>query len=797
MPWIDARLAATLLAAMLVLQAVCWLLARGLGVRLERMAVLGGWIAPLLVLAPWLNGRQLLLPVDILQDNLPGAPAVEVSHSHDLQNDLLYQLLPWEIETRHALSAGRPPFWSDALEGGSSLWSNPQAGVLSPLQMVARVFPIRHYLLGALALKMLVASQGTWLLARLAGRSRRASLLAATAFSLGGGLFSWALFPVTATMAWVPWLAAAVIRLFRRPGGWVIATSAVITGLLLLSGHPETAAFGGIFSAVCGLGLRRRMTGLVRGFGAATLAATLGFGLAAPHLAPFAAAIPESQRAMDTLVEGPPHAGAPPWHPLGWFSVGYATFLLAPMSPHAYGRPYQDEFQGPINWADSEGSYAGLLTLAGAFVTLLAVRDRRVWPFLGSALVALLLASRFLPLAHLLYLIPPLRVPAYARTLMIAALGLSVAAAFAWDRLLSRRRFRPAALFGIGIAAALSLWVAANLWTLTLWALVALAVGIARWRPRWGVAAMMAVLLLDLVPWSRAMLPRGNPALFYPRTPLLDLLVERSGDPVVSRGIGGDYLIYANLLPVYGVADFRPHNPLAPVRYLRVLNAAFGFYPTMNNYFAPVRNLDHPLLDFLGVKAVVGSPSVPPSRTLRRFDRRRFPPFTLLRNPDALPRWFFPDAVDVIAPDQVEGWIAGLRDARRVALFSNQVGDWRPAGPGSAQPRPVVAQPGHIVLATPGIGERLLATSIVWSKGWRAYAGDRRLLVWIVNGAFVGVRVPAGTERVELRFRPPGLMAGLALFAVSAAVVLWLLFSGRSARRGLPRRDRPRPAGPP
>ncbi|MFL6197332.1 MAG: YfhO family protein [Thermoanaerobaculia bacterium] len=801
MPWIDVRLVGMLAAAMLLLQALCWLLARGLGTRLERLAVLGGWITPILVLAPWLSGLQLLSPVDILQDNLPGAPAIAVSHKYDLQNDVLFQILPWELETRHAFAAGRLPFWSDALEGGSSVWSNPQAGVLSPLQIVARVFPIQHHLLAALALKLLVAFQGTWLLARFAGRSRPASLLAATAFSLGGGIFSWALFPVTATMAWVPWLAAGVIRLFRRPGARTIATTAVITGVLLLSGHPETAAFGGVFSAVCGLGLRRRKTGLVRGFGAAALAAVLGFGLAAPQLVPFVVTIPESQRSVDMLVEKPPYNAVTLRDARSWFAVGYAKFVLAPFSPHAYGRPYRDEFRGPINWADSEGSYAGLLMLAGAFVAMLAVRDRRAWPFLGFAAVALLCASRFLPLAHLLYAIPPLRVPAYARMLMPAALGLSVAAAFGIDHLLSRRRLRVWALVAIAVAAALSLWTAADPWTWMLWGLLAAAVAVARWRPRWGAVAMAAVLVLDLVPWARSTLPRGDTALFYPRTPFMELLVRRSGDPAVSRGIGGDYLIYPNLLPVYGVADFRPHNPLAPARYLRVLKAAFGFYPTMNQYFSPVRNLDHPLLDFLGVRAVAGSPAVPPSKTLRRFDRNRFPPFTLLRNPDALPRWFFPDAVDVIAPGDFEGWITRLTDARRVAVFSDEAGSWRPAlRVEDAQPRPVLAEPGPVVLETPGAGERLLATSIVWSRGWRAYSRNRRLPVWIVNGAFVGVRIPEGTGRIELRFRPPGLVAGCAAFGVAGSIVLLLFvrrFSARSAKPEPPRHDRPHPAGPP
>ncbi len=784
MPWIDGRLTATLVAVMLGLQAVCWLLAKGLGLRLERSAVVCGWLAPLVVLAPWLSGRALLVPCDLLADVLPGAPRIERPRAHDLLNDTIYQILPWDLEVRHALAERRLPFWSDRLEGGSSPWANPQAGVLSPLQMAARAVPIQHHLLAELAFKLLVAFQGTWALARLAGRRRASSLLAAAGFTLGGGLFSWALFPVTATVAWVPWLVAGVIRLFRHPGPRAIATTAVITGALLLSGHPESAAFGGLLAAVCGLGLRRRRTGLARGFGAATVAALLGFGLAAPQLLPFLAVVPESQRAGDMLAQG---VGSGPVHllsPPSWFEPGFAGFVLSPVSPHAYGEPYHGPFRGPFNWADAEAGYAGLLAFAAALAALLGARDRRAWPFLGFAAASLVLASRFLPVAHLLHLVPPLRVPAYSRCLMPGALALAVAGAFGTDLLISRARLGWRPWVGLALAAALSLAAAADGWTLTLWGLLAAAVLLVRWRPRWGALALAGVLLADLVPWSRSFLPEGHPSLFYPRTEAMDVLLREAGDPAQWRGVGGDLLVYPNLLPVYGAADFRPHNPLAPARYLRVLDAAFGFYPTMNRYFAPVRNVDHPLLDFLGVRVVVGSPAVH-TRRLQEIDPGRFAPFTLLRNPDALPRWFFPRAVDVIRPGEIDRWIAGLRDARRVAVFQEEAGSWRPAAGESPPPRPVLTRPGHVVLEIPAGGERLLATSIVWSKGWSARSGDRRLPVLKVNGAFVGVRVPADASRVELRFLPPGLIAGCVAFGVALAALACLFFyrpsSGASA----------------
>src|SRR5437868_2053859 len=102
------------------MQAVSWLLARGLGARLERSAMALGLLVPLLFLAPWLGGSRLIVPSDILQPMIPDAPPVRAVDRHELLNDPLFQFLPWEIEVRHALRVGGLPLWSDLLEGGSS-----------------------------------------------------------------------------------------------------------------------------------------------------------------------------------------------------------------------------------------------------------------------------------------------------------------------------------------------------------------------------------------------------------------------------------------------------------------------------------------------------------------------------------------------------------------------------------------------------------------------------------------------------------------------------------------------------
>jgi membrane protein YfhO len=783
-PNLDWKLIASLILVLAAMQAVCWGLARGLGLRLDRRAVAGGMVLPFLLLAPWLSRERLLTTTDILAQNIPGTPAGEPD-PHELLNDVVYQLLPWELEVRHAYSDRRLPFWSDLLEGGSNVWANPQAGVLSPVQMAARALPIQHHLLAALALKILVAFEGTWLLARRVGHTRVSSLLAAGSFSLGGGLMAWALFPITATVAWIPWLAVGTIGLFRRPGRRGMVVTALVTAFLLLSGHPETAAIGGLFAALCGLCLRRR-AGFGRGFAAAALAAILGLGLAAPHILPFLHILPESQRAHETLSEEMPEYRAHPLYPLSWFLPGYGQFVLAPTNPHAFGRPYRDVFGGPFSWAESEGSYAGLLAFAGALAVLAASRDRRSWPFLGFAALGSLLAAKLIPLAHVIHAVPGLRMLAYPRFLPVACLALSVAGAFGVDRLLFRRRPRRE-WAAVAAAGGISLAVTADAWVLGLWAALGVALLVGRWRPRWGAVALAAVVLADLVPWGRSFLPSGHTMWFYPKTDFVEILVREAGEPGVWRATGGHYMLYPSLLPVYGAAEVRVHNPLAPVRYLEVLAAGTGFSPSMKVYFSPLSHVDHPLLDFLGTRVVATSIAVPTPRTLEPLDGGRFAPYFLFRNRDALPRWFLPSGVDVIEPGEIRPWIAGMRDPAQVAVFREEAGSWKPALRGPVPLRAVSASPGRALLEVPAGGETLLATSLPWSRGWSARAAGRDLTTLTVNGAFLGVRLPQGISQVELRFLPPGFLAGCAAFAASALALLALYLPSRSARASTPR----------
>ncbi len=786
----DFLLAASLLLLLAGMQAFCWLLAKGLGRRLERPVLVLGLGLPFLLLLPHLSAEHLMVPADPLQQQIPLAPGVATSHRHDLLNDAIYCLLPWELEVRHAFAAGRLPLWSDGLEGGSSPWINPQAQPLSPVAMLTRLLPIQHHLLAALALKILVACQGTWLLARSVGASRLSSLLAGAGFALGGGILAWSLFPHSTVAAWVPWLAAAALRLFRGGDGRTVATAALLTAALLLSGQPETAAGGGLFTALVGLSLARRRE-FRRGFAKAALAGALGFCLAAPQLLPFALHLPQSARVHEVVDRELPPYLVRLEAPLSWFVPGFGKYMLAPVSPRAYGIPFETAFDGPFNWLEAECGYAGLLAFAGSLAALAGWRRKRIWPFLGFGIAALLLTAQPIALAEAIHAVSFLKTVAWSRFLLVGCLALAIAGALGFDLLFARRgRLRYYAFAGLLAAAALSLASHTDPYVLSLWLALLAAAALGVWaagraagRRKRGREAAFAglalVLLLDLLPWGRGFLPSSSPALFYPRTAFLDALEEETraaGGPY--RAVGHDFLLFPSLLPVYGIDELRPHNPLTSVHYLRPLAAAFGFAPSTVDYFPAFSGLDHPLLDFLGVRVVASAAGSAPPATLERIDGGRFGPYRLYRNPDALPRHFVPASAEAIGGEledgELEDFLARLRDPRHVAVDDPRAVAWAAHG-GSEVKAAVTDRAGWASLEISGDGDRLLATSLRHPEGWRTGGLDTET----VNGAFLGVHVPPGVTRVELRYRPPGLAAGLLLAALAAAATAWLASSRR------------------
>jgi hypothetical protein len=766
---------------MAAMQLILFGLARMLKLRIHRSVVLAAFAVPILFLSPWMVQDRLLLPTVPLARALPGAPAVEDNDPHAMLNDAVYQFLPWEAEVRRALGSGRLPLWSDRIDGGSSPWSNPQACVLAPVALLARLAPLEHYLLVSLALKMMVALQGAWLLARYLGGGRTASMLAGAGYALGGGIIGWALFPHSSTAAWAPWVALAAIRVVRRPRPLFVVGTALVVAAILVSGHPETALGAGLFAAVCGTFLWRSKTGLLKGLSAAALAAILGFGLAAPHLIPFAKALPESQRATRTLQDAKIWEAADlRWNePESWCAGRNEELLPSLTGPRSLGHPYREQSPPGISWPTVGSLYSGILVLAGWIIVFLKPR-RRLIPPLMFAVVTIVLAAQFVPVLSVAHLFPAAQTVNFNRFVAISSLALCVCAASGLKRLLDGLH-RKVVMAGVIGSAALSLAFFSSIVVVALWVLIASAAILASAYRRAALGLLVVILVADLVPWARDMLPVGRSELFYPWTPQLEALTEEASADGPWRVVAEKYIYYPSLLAMYGLDDIRHHNPMTGRRYSEVLAAAFEFQADGKSYFSSFDLAAPAVIDFLNVRAVVTGRDPRQRPGLRSLARRGFVAHRLWRNPDASRRWFLPVDVEVVPDGQTLSRVADLEDPRRVVLSIDEVGEWRPA-PQAWKPRavrPASIAPGHIVLQVRGVGDRLVATSIPGPEGWSAVGEDGPLSTVTVNHAFLGIRVPRGVRQVSLHYRPPGFAAGLWVWAVSVLGIVALLVAPR------------------
>jgi uncharacterized membrane protein YfhO len=71
----------------------------------------------------------------------------------------------------------------------------------------------------------------------------------------------------------------------------------------------------------------------------------------------------------------------------------------------------------------------------------------------------------------------------------------------------------------------------------------------------------------------------------------------------------------------------------------------------------------------------------------------------------------------------------------------------------------MIDRPGHIAVETNAPGRQLLALTERFHDGWRALSGCESAPVRLY-GALMGCVVPAGQQRIELRFEPRSFTMG-------------------------------------
>ena len=790
----------------------------------QLLLVLAGILVGQAILyGPCLVGRKILLPLDLLA--LPGMYLPQSSEiAQILPHDrVLADLIDVdEISRRFAVSelyAGRWPLWAPyQFAGVPFVWPK-----YSPLQLLKFCTPSPVILAWSQLLGAVVAGLGAYVFSRRVLKvGRWPAAVVAWCYPLTGFFVFWQGFTMSAPVLWLPWLLLAVDRTVRDARLPVAAGLGVVTGLVLTSGALDVAGqvllASGLFAGWSLLDAHRRRwfeRPARRALGLLLLGWTLGFMLAAPHVFPL---LEYAQTGARTLRRSAGQEDRPP--------VGLSA-LPQTVLPNLYGStqhgslPIFPKGQGSL-LESSAATYAGVI--ATLFVAPLAWCSRRhrsinlFWSGLG--VFALSWCLNVPGLVALLRL-PGLNMMSHDRFVFAASFAILAMAAVGLEVLgqggLQWRRWfwLPGALL-VGLSAwcfyrvvfppepiATGLWAAiqqgnpiggirdlpgveqVEAWFVQSHMVAAMLCGLGGvgwlivwsgkpWRP-WAVPALGILLVGDLLWFAHDRSAQCDPALYYPRLPVLAEIAHAAPGRII-----GYNCLPATLAQTHGLPEVRGYDAVDPARLMPLMamvaetNSPNYLTYAQTQWLIPRAQLTPPdgvrlppILDLLGVRYVIFRGTPPPEM----HPQFQSPDYWALVNPAALARAFVPQRVETVgdARERLRKLAAPHFNPRTVAYVETPV-SLPPVCRGAVA---IVADiPTRVTVSvkmeTPG----LVVLADLWDQGWRAYLAGQPVPILRANHALRGVVVPAGDAMLEFRYEPQSLAWGLRLAAVAAVILL-------------------------
>ncbi len=695
--------------------------------------------------------------------------------------DLSRQFFPLRLYALEGLRRGELRFWNPLDNEGVPLSLMP-AGY--PLELLQALWPTPAGITLVMALHFPLAAVGFVLLARSLGLRPVAAAGGALVYALSGfSLATVSLYVYAHAIAWIPFVAWALLRAAEGDRRWM-GGAAVLVGTALSTTGVELVAQGVLLPAV--LCLRRRDPRPPLRIAAAS---ALGLALAAPVLT-----------ALGSATIGTARAAGFPTNAVLNQSVHPFTFLQVVVAD-LYGKlsNVANEWWG-VNFFENGFPYivslylgAGALALAAA--GLAGRRSDRVPLLLLGALAVWVCLGRWGGWAPLVEALPP-----------------------TWRAF----RFPTKAFFTIATVVAL----------LAAFGLDALAEGQRRARRVLIAAALGAAGLLTIAPALPMLVPRGTAwflAHFFPpalspagRAARLDHMLgdaavggllalavgavaavaatgRASGSRCAAAAAG---LVAADLLragaglnPMVDASFFR----VAP-EVLRIMEAA---RPVRLHACDPMRSraywsargqrpASHEVLTFAAMRdslvphynvgahvaTALGEDTtglVPLGRTLRGLSCQKLDALLPRLREGAVTHVASLDPLEsaelvpvaahtspAIAPAAVH--VYALRDPLpRLSLLGS-----------TGTVVPIEERTDALTLSVESTVDSELLVRDGYGAGWRATLDGRPVAIAEHEGRHRRVSVPAGTHRLEMRYRPPGFSASLVVSALAAGAVVWL-----------------------
>jgi hypothetical protein len=717
-------------------------------------------------MAPW-NGPKADRPWDVLQA------------------DGVLQFYGWRDLVLSGWSRFEPTFWNPYQLAGTPLLANSQSGVFYPPHILLGVLqvPTGPAIVVLAWFHLAIAGLGMWKLVRALDGSDAGGVVAGLLFALSPFMLGWTGLPsVISTVAWIPWLLAAISERRRS----TIVELAVFVGLLLTAGHLQFAAYGLMGATIFAIVLLARgwwtapepeegprtpyqagfLVGRIVAIGASL---ALGGALAAVHLMPVLGYSQYSHRRNVPSEDGYNAYVASALRP-----TDFVSRLANPMGqgdPNAFVDP-----EAPFStfWpaiSRPGANFAESALTVGPFVLILiglAIASRRrmpgVWPLAILAVFALLLAMGT-PLNRVLYMYFPgwSSTGSPGRVICLFVLALCALAGLCVPERgpLDRKR----AGIGIGIGALLAIvtvfplndpapaGLSADAWA-------AISAGASTTAPIF----LLGVLLAAGVSFAFA-------------------TGERRDGVLVAGVLAVGAITYVPGILRTGDPSFLHSRPVAVPEHERVamINSDWGLTQAARALYPPNTATPARIHDLGGYDSllhrgtqlmlgeVVGGDPAPPANGNMMFVK-----------PSASQERLAQAGVS-------EAW--SFRELPTLGNPSSSDGIFRHAteGPGriSVQgDRSSTTRAGSIVNETSNSvtieaeGPSRLTLRDRNIPGWTAWIGDRRLE--IEGGPWLEVVLPDGPQTVTFRYAPPEFPTGARVSAIAAvAVILIALLRGR------------------
>ncbi len=273
-----------------------------------------------------------------------------------LNTDSVTQMVPFNAFDWTAIHHLQFPLWNDLSLLGLNQFLNFQSAVLSLPDLTSYIVPLRFAFLVVVAMKLLIAGTGAYLLCRVLGLRPLASVLGGVTFMLSGAFSAWLAWPLSGVVAWLGWIAALAILTYRWTGKRrYVVLLALSVAFCVYGGFPEAyffvaaalVTFFFVMGALALVGRRRlSLSGVMR----VAVGIVMGGVLSAPLWLPGLEVVNGSHREALT----------------GFAGVNAGTLGLL-VAPGYYGLPIKGS-----TWFYSQGNYYETVVYVGVIALVLA-----------------------------------------------------------------------------------------------------------------------------------------------------------------------------------------------------------------------------------------------------------------------------------------------------------------------------------------------------------------------------------------------------------------------------------------